>query len=118
MSRHSSFYQLAACASVLLSACAGAAPAATADDVTEIELWTFPIGKFGNPDTVSEFLTRFMAANPDIRVTADYLSYANGDDQVSAALDAGTAPDVIMEGPERIVTGWGTQGVMLDIGDL
>jgi multiple sugar transport system substrate-binding protein len=106
--------------SVLLFACAAPASsaAASAAAVTQIEFWTFPIGDFGNPDTVNDFMDRFMEANPDIRVSVDYLSYGNGDDQVSAAINADTAPDVIMEGPERLVTSWGSEGVMADLGDL
>lgn len=49
----------------------------------------------------------FNKEYPDIQVTVGYLDYQTGDEQVSAAIAAGTTPDVIMEGPERLVAGWG-----------
>ena len=39
----------------------------------------------------------------------------SGDDQVTSAIEAGTTPDIIMEGPERLVTNWGAAGKMLDL---
>ena len=47
---------------------------------------------------------------PDIKVTVEYLDYTNGDDQVNTAIEGGSAPDLIMEGPERLVANWGAKG--------
>lgn len=104
----------------VLSGCAGAGAAATSatSDKTEIELWVFPIGSFSNSTTVGTFIESFEAKYPDVTVNVEYLDYTTGDDQVSAALAAGTAPDVIMEGPERLVTNWGRKGVMADLSSL
>lgn len=85
---------------------------------TSITLWVYPIGEFGNPDTVQSFIDSFNQKYPNISVNVDYLDYAHGDNQVSAAIAAGTTPDVVMEGPERIVSNWGAKGEMIDLSDL
>ena len=42
----------------------------------------------------------------------------DGDDKVNTAIEAGAAPDLIMEGPERLVANWGAKGKMVNIADL
>ncbi|MBR3972358.1 MAG: extracellular solute-binding protein [Oscillospiraceae bacterium] len=85
---------------------------------TEIALWTYPIGGWGNQDTVNTLIANFEAANPGIKVTVEYLDYQNGDDKVNTAIEGGAAPDLIMEGPERLVANWGAKGLMVDLSDL
>ena len=85
---------------------------------TEITLWTYPIGNWGKAEVVDEILTKFNAEHPEITVKVEYLDYTNGDGQVNTALEGGTAPDVIMEGPERLVANWGASGKMVDLSDL
>jgi multiple sugar transport system substrate-binding protein len=113
-------FALAACgqsaAPAQEAAPAEAAPADAA--VTEITLWTYPIGGWGNSDTVDALVDSFEAANPGINVTVEYLDYTNGDDQVNTAIEGNAAPDLIMEGPERLVANWGAKGYMVDIADL
>ena len=87
-------------------------------DVTEITLWTYPIGGWGNQDTVNELIKGFEAANEGIKVTVEYLDYTNGDDQVNTAIEGNQAPDLIMEGPERLVANWGDKGLMVDLSDI
>ena len=95
-----------------------AAPVASADDAVSITLWTYPIGGWGNADTVDALIDAFEAANPGIKVNVEYLAYADGDDKVNTALEGKAAPDLIMEGPERLVANWGAKGYMVDIADL
>ena len=100
---------------------APAAEAPAAEPVQEdvdITLWTYPIGGWGNSDTVAELIAGFEAANPGIKVTVEFLDYTNGDDQVNTALEGGAAPDLIMEGPERLVANWGVKGYMVDLADM
>ena len=92
----------------------GQEPAAT----TEIALWTYPIGGWGNQETVDALIAGFEAANPGVKVTVEYLDYTNGDDKVNTAIEGGAAPDLIMEGPERLVANWGAKGLMVDLADL
>ena len=85
---------------------------------TSIKLWTYPIGGWGNDETVQGLISSFNAKYPDIKVTVEYLDYTNGDDQVNTAIEGGSAPDLIMEGPERLVANWGAKGVMAPLNDL
>ena len=87
---------------------------AVADAIT---LWTYPIGGWGNQETVDALLADFAAAT-GITVTVEYLNYTDGDDKVNTAIEAGAAPDLIMEGPERLVANWGAKGKMVNIADL
>ena len=94
----------------------GDAQESTADS-TGITLWTYPIGGWGDENAVKE-LTDAFEAETGIKVTVEYLAYADGDDKVNAAITAGKAPDLIMEGPERLVANWGAKGYMVDLADL
>ena len=112
----------AAPASTAESTASAAAPAESTDDAAgqaaDITLWTYPIGKWGDSDSVNELLADFNAQYPDIHVTVEYLDYTNGDDQVNTAIEGGSAPDLVMEGPERLVANWGAKGLMVDLSDL
>ena len=91
--------------------------AAHADAATEITLWTYPVGGLGDEATVKA-LTDAFTAETGIAVKVEYLTYADGDDKVNTALTAKQAPDLIMEGPERLVSNWGANGYMVDISDM
>jgi hypothetical protein len=116
---------LVLCMVFTLVACSNDTPAKPDDnkgdtpagDVT-ITLWTYPIGGWGNSDTVDQLIAAFEAANPGIKVSVEYLAYADGDDKVNTAIGGKAAPDLIMEGPERLVANWGAKGYMVDIADL
>ena len=86
--------------------------------VTEITLWTYPIGNWGVQENVDAMIAAFEAANEGIKVTVEYLDYTNGDDKVNTAIEGGAAPDLVMEGPERLVANWGAKGLMVDLSDL
>ena len=107
---------LAACGNS--SGAAGEGGSDASGDATAITLWTYPIGSWGDAATVDSIIAAFNEQHPDIQVSVEYLDYTSGDDQVTAAIEAGTAPDLIMEGPERLVTTWGAAGKMVDLSDL
>ena len=113
---------LACITAVSLAACSsGATATATASSkgstASSITLWTYPIGKWGDEASVKE-LTDAFTADTGISVTVEYLTYKDGDDKVNTALSAGQAPDLIMEGPERLVANWGAKGYMVDLSDF
>jgi len=89
--------------------------AASAQDIT---LWTYPVGNWGNAESVQALIDKFNEVYPDIKVTVELLDYTNGDDQVNTAIEGGQAPDIIFEGPERLVANWGAKGLMVDLADL
>ena len=93
----------------------GPALEAPAADIT---LWTYPIGKWGDEATVKELIAGFNEVYPDINVTVEYLDYTEGDNKVNTAIEGGVAPDLVMEGPERLVANWGAKGLMVDISDI
>ena len=73
------------------------------DLAANITLWTYPIGKWGDSATVDSLISSFNKVYPNINVAVEYLDYTNGDDQVNTAIEGGQAPDLVMEGPERLV---------------
>ena len=90
---------------------------ATPSGGTEISLWTYPIGDWGKEDKVKA-ITDAFTADTGITVKVEYLAYADGDDKVNSAITAKNAPDLIMEGPERLVTNWGDKGYLVDLSDM
>ena len=89
----------------------------TADKV-EISLWTYPIGNWVDEATVAGLIADFNAVYPNITVKVEYLDYTNGDDKVNTAIEGNQAPDIIMEGPERLIANWGAKGLLVDLKDL
>ena len=89
-----------------------------ADKATDITLWTYPIGSWGDAATVDSLIASFNEAHPELNVTVEYLDYTNGDDQINTAIEGGQAPDIVLEGPERLVANWGAKGLMVDLADL
>ena len=83
----------------------------------EITLWTYPVGQWGDQATVEALMADFEAAT-GIKVIVEYVDYQTGDDKVNTAIEGGVAPDLILEGPERLVANWGAKGMMEDISDL
>lgn len=84
----------------------------------DITLWTYPIGSWGDSAVVDGLIESFNAVHPEINVTVEYLDYTNGDDQINTAIEGGQAPDIVFEGPERLVANWGAKGLMADLSDL
>ena len=89
----------------------------TPSGASEITLWTYPVGNWGKEDQLQPLLDTFKA-DTGINVKVEYLAYADGDDKVNTALTAGGAPDLIMEGPQRLVSNWGGSGKMVDLSDM
>ena len=87
------------------------------ENATEITLWTYPIGGWGDEAQVKA-LTDAFYNDTGIKVKVEFLAYADGDDKVNAAITAKNAPDLIMEGPERLVANWGAKGYLVDLADM
>lgn len=116
--------KLTALICLLLSACGGGIQALEPDDGPsssndiELTLWTFPVGNWGNPTSVSAILSNFHREHPNIHISVEYLNYETGDDRINQAALIGSTPDLILEGPERLVANWGDLGWMVDLSDL
>ena len=108
---------LISCISLNITACTGSIARPAIDDI-EISLWTYPIGDWGNKDTVAELINDFTEIHPEISVKVNFLDYKYGDTEIAAALKTDQSPDIVMEGPERLVADWGKRGLMVDLSDL
>ena len=108
----------------LLSSCAVSAPPVESDhssagpDSIELTFWAFPVGNWGNPTAVSNILAGFHKEYPNIHITMKYLDYDTGDSEIEQAAAEGRTPDLVLEGPERLVANWGEKGWMADLSDL
>ena len=68
-----------------------------------ITLWTYPVGNWGESAAVANLLSRFHEAYPNIHVSVNYLQYSDGDSMIDDAIAKGQLPDLVFEGPERLV---------------
>ena len=84
----------------------------------DLKPFTYPIGQWGKSESVDALLENFNKKYPNVHVSVEYLDYTNGDDQVNTAIEGKAAPDLIMEGPERLVANWGAKGLMVDLKDI
>ncbi len=92
--------------------------AGSSEKPVEISLWTYPVGNWGSQSSVSGLLSGFHREYPQYRVNVKYLDYNTGDSEVEEAIEAGETPDLVLEGPERLVANWGSRGLMVDLSDL
>ena len=112
---------------LLVSAVPSAVFAAGADDgtidgemgiepLTVIELWTYPLWR--DEEALNRLISEFEDEYFDILINVTQLDYASGDSMIAEAIANGTAPDLILEGPERLVKIWGESGKMVDLSDM
>ena len=114
----SSSSSTAASTAASTSASSSAASGAAGGSVS-ISLWTYPIGSWGGTESkLDDIIAAFNAVHPEITVTYETLDYQNGDNLVTSAITAKETPDLIMEGPERLVSNWGANNLMVDLSDL
>ncbi|MCI7153263.1 MAG: extracellular solute-binding protein [Flavonifractor plautii] len=84
----------------------------------ELNLWSFNVGGFAEASNWEPIIAAFNEQNPDIKITVTPINYQDGDQKLTSAITAGTGPDVIFEGPERIVGNYAREGLMVDLSDL
>ena len=119
-------FLLAAGMAIGLTACGGTGGASSsgspssgsASDTVQLNLWSFNIGGFTEASNWDPILTAFNAQHPEISVTVTPINYQDGDQKLTSAINSGSAPDIIFEGPERIVGNYAREGLMVDLSDL
>ena len=84
----------------------------------ELTLWSFNVGGFAEASNWEPIIAAFNEQNPDIKITVTPINYQDGDQKLTSAITAGTGPDIIFEGPERIVGNYAREGLMVDLSDL
>lgn len=89
---------------------------ASSGSVTEITWWAFPT--FGvDSGYEQEVVDAFQEANPDIKVKVEYIDFTSGPDKLTAALTSGTAPDILLDAPGRIIE-FGEAGYLVPLDDM
>ena len=84
----------------------------------ELNLWSFNVGGFAEASNWEPIIAAFNEQNPDIKITVTPINYQDGDQKLTSAITAGTGPDIIFEGPERIVGNYAREGLMVELSDL
>lgn len=84
----------------------------------ELNLWSFNVGGFAEASNWEPIIAAFNEQNLDIKITVTPINYQDGDQKLTSAITAGTGPDIIFEGPERIVGNYAREGLMVDLSDL
>ncbi|NBK23746.1 MAG: extracellular solute-binding protein, partial [Spirochaetia bacterium] len=100
---------------------AGTKEAAASDGTVTITWWAFPtFGQdAGQPVGTYEagVIKAFEAANPGITVKLETIDFASGPQKIIAAIEGGTAPDVLFDAPGRIIE-FGRNGKMVSLDGL
>lgn len=102
------------------SADAPAAPADLTQMKAEITWWAFPTftvidetaGKYEQ-----NMIAEFNAKYPNIKVNIETIDFTSGPEKIAAAIQGGTAPDILFDAPGRIVD-YGKNGALADLNDL
>ena len=90
----------------------------TNDLTASLTLATYPVGKMTDETVVKGLIADFNAVYPNVKIDLIYLDYTNGDQTVNSMIEGNAAPDLIFEGPERLVANWGAKGLLVDLKDL
>ncbi len=87
-------------------------------EVVQLRLWTYPVGGWGESDKLASLISDFHKVYPNIWISIECLDYQTGDARIEQAILDGEAPDLVLEGPERLVGNWGGRGLMADLSSL
>lgn len=91
---------------------------AGSDLTASLKLATYPVGDMTNEAVVKDLIADFNKVYPNVKIEPMYLDYSNGDQTVNGMIEGNAAPDLIFEGPERLVANWGAKGLLVDLKDL
>ena len=79
---------------------------------------SFNIGGFTDSAAWEPIIEAFNAQNPDVTIEILPVTYQDGDQQLANLIAGGNAPDVVFEGPERIIGNYANEGLLVDLSDL
>ena len=80
---------------------------AVAEDTVEIELWTYPIGSWGDQATVDALIADFNAAYPNIKVKVQFIDYQTNMAVQISKIITGERP---VDDWDEILEGWYAAG--------
>ena len=79
---------------------AGTEPAETGSgEAVELSLWAFNIGGFTEASNWDSLIAAFNEQYPNVTITVNPINYTDGDQLLTTAINSGSAPDIIFEGP-------------------
>ena len=79
---------------------------------------SFNIGGFTDAAAWEPIIEAFNAQNPDVTIEILPVTYQDGDQQLANLIAGGNAPDIVFEGPERIIGNYANEGLLVDLSDL
>ncbi|MCX5085433.1 extracellular solute-binding protein [Streptomyces sp. NBC_00401] len=104
------FAALAAAASLAFTACS----ASDGDGKAEVTMWMYPVIK--DPAASKKYWAQteaaFEKAHPDIDLNIELQTFDKRDAQISAALAAGSGPDIVLITPDQVATYNKVQGLL------
>ena len=84
-----------------------------------ITVASFNIGGFTDAAAWEPIIEAFNAQNPNVTVEILPVTYQDGDQQLANLIAGGNArPDIVFEGPERIIGNYAQEGLLVDLSDL
>ena len=92
-------------------------PAPAGDPVT-ITVASFNIGSYTDSAAWDPIIEAFNAEYPNVTVEIMPVTYTDGDQQLANLIAGGNAPDVVFEGPERIISQYAKEGLLVDLNDM
>ena len=97
------------------------APASTADKTVEITWWAPPTFIQDGDDAAGTYeqtiIEAFEAKYPNIKVTLETIDFTNAGEKITAAIEGGTAADVLFDAPGRIIE-YGKNGKLVSLDDM
>lgn len=101
-----------------VAACGDKSEEAPEVEYTELSLWVYPLGNWGDAAAVEALLSQFQVMYPHVRITPTYLDSENWTDRLYTAVSSGLAPDIVLGSVDKLTTQWGAEGLMADLSAL
>lgn len=92
--------------------------AASAKENLDLNLWVCPAGGYEENENVQQLADDYQRENPGVSIAVKILDKETAADEITSVLGTADAPDLILGAPEDIVTRWGADGYMADLGEL
>ena len=98
---------------------AGTEAGESAGNPVTITVASFNIGNFTEAGAWDSLITAFNEKYPNVTVEIMPVTYADGDQQLTGLITGGgSAIDVVFEGPERIISNYAKEGLLVSLDDF
>ena len=89
-----------------------------AGEPVTITIAPFNIGNFTDIAAWESLIAAFNEKYPNVTIEVTPVTYQDGDQQLNNLITAGNAPDIVFEGPERIIGNYAKEGLLVSLDDL